>query len=462
MKKIIVGLLLFFPFLQLNAQKTFRYEDFLTLVMNNHPLAKQANLHVQFGEQAVLKAKGGFDPKLYHQFDHKNLQNNTYYSLNNAGLKIPTWYGIEVKTGFESNRGIFLNPEEKTPTSGLWYGGVAVNLGKGLVIDERRAELFKAKLYQQSTIYEQKLQLNELLYEAGYSYWNWFHAHQSLTVLNDAYNIALERLNAIKRSVELGDRSAIDTVEAWIQVQNRLSMLKNFEATTRTTESKLSSFLWSEKLEPLEIDTLTTPITMDDVTIEKPNYLAESDEHAIIENHPYIQIKNFKIDQLDIEKRLKQEMLKPQLTLHYNILNEPINYNPWNTVSVNNYKMGIGLEMPLFLRKERGDLHLSKLKIQDERLALENNKVTLVTKINVAKIEVENSLMQIEINKKIISDSKLLLDAEKQLFNTGESSLFLINSREITFIQAKLKLIEEIVKYNQSVLSLKFALAILA
>jgi outer membrane protein TolC len=462
MKKIILGIILFFPFVQLKAQKTFRDEDFLNIVLNNHPLAKQANLQIQFGQQTVLKAKGGFDPKLYHQFDQKNLQTNTYYSLNHSGLKIPTWYGIEVKTGFESNRGSFLNPEEKTPESGLWYGGIAINLGKGLVIDERRAELFKAKIYQQSTIYEQKLQLNELIYEAGYAYWNWFHAYQSLTVLNDSYNIALERLDAVRRSVELGDRSAIDTVEATIQLQNRLSMLKNYEATIRSTKSKLSTFLWNEKLEPLEVDSLTTPIAMDDLTIEKLNYLTESEENSILENHPYIKINNFKIDQLDVEKRFKQEMLKPQLTLQYNVLNEPINYNPWNTVSMNNYKLGVGLQMPLFLRKERGDLQLSKLKIQDEKLALENNKINLTYKINIAKIAVENALIQIEVNKKIVSDSKLLLDAEKQLFNTGESSLFLINSREIALIQAKLKLIEEIVKYKQSVLSLKFALAILA
>lgn len=462
MKKIILGFILFLSVVQLNAQKTFRDEDFFQLVLNNHPLAKQANLQIQFGQQALLKAKGGFDPKIEHQFNQKDFQTNTYYSLNHSGLKLPTWYGIEVKTGFESNRGSFLNPEEKTPNGGLWYGGVALNLGKGLVIDERRSELFKAKLYQQSTIYEQKLQLNELLYEAGYSYWNWFHAYHALTILNDSYNVALERLEAIKKSIELGDRSAIDSIEARIQVQNRLSILKNYAAMIQRSGSKLNTFLWSENMEPLELDSVTIPVSMNDLTIETVNYLTEMEENSVINNHPYLKINTFKISQLEIEKRMKQEMLKPQLTLQYNVLNEPINYNPWNTVSMNNYKLGVALEMSLFLRKERGDLNLSKLKIQDEKLALENTKINLAYKINVAKIEVENALIQIEVNKKIVSDSKLLLEAEKQLFNTGESSLFLINSRETALIQSNLKLIEEIVKYKQSLLAFKFALAILA
>ena len=161
------------------AQTTFSEERFYALVIQNHPLAKQANLEIQFGEKSVLKARGGFDPKLYNQLNQKYYAGSQYYSFLNAGLKIPTWYGIEVKSGFEMNQGAYLNPEEKPPNGGLWYGGVSVSLGQGMFIDQRRAELKKAKIYQQSTYFEQKLQLNELMYEAGYSYWNWFLAYHS-------------------------------------------------------------------------------------------------------------------------------------------------------------------------------------------------------------------------------------------------------------------------------------------
>jgi hypothetical protein len=45
------------------------------------------------------------------------------------------------------------------------------------------------------------------------------------------------------------------------------------------------------------------------------------------------------------------------------------------------------------------------------------------------------------------------------MFEQGESSLFLVNARELTYIQANLKYIEVLCKYQQALLSLRFALA---
>ena len=138
------------------SQTTFSDKQFFEIVLKNHPLAKQAQLQTQFGEKEILNAQGGFDPKIFTHTLQKNFNSTSYYNLIHSGLKIPTWYGLEFKGGFESNQGAFLNPEEKTPSSGLVYAGASVNLGKGLFIDQRRAELFKAKVYYQSTFFEQK------------------------------------------------------------------------------------------------------------------------------------------------------------------------------------------------------------------------------------------------------------------------------------------------------------------
>ena len=151
----------------ITAQRTFSDQTFYQLVIKNHPLAKQANLELEIGRVGVLKAKGSFDPKAYNSLDQKYYNSYQYYSLLDAGLKIPTWYGLEFKGGVESNQGAFLNPEEKTPSSGLVYAGATVNIGKGLFIDERRAELFKAKVYYQSTFFEQKLPIVRLYFYAA-------------------------------------------------------------------------------------------------------------------------------------------------------------------------------------------------------------------------------------------------------------------------------------------------------
>ena len=86
----------------LSAQKTFSDNMFYQLVVKNHPLAKQANLELEYGRVSVLKAKGGFDPKVFNSLNQKYYNSTQYYSLLDAGLKVPTWYGLELKTGFEN------------------------------------------------------------------------------------------------------------------------------------------------------------------------------------------------------------------------------------------------------------------------------------------------------------------------------------------------------------------------
>jgi outer membrane protein TolC len=152
-------------------------------------------------------------------------------------------------------------------------------------------------------------------------------------------------------------------------------------------------------------------------------------------------------------------MLKPTLDLQYNLINEPINSNPINDLSINNYKWGVTFEMPLFLRKERGDLQLANLKIQDQQFEFDNKKAYIEFKIRSSIVEMTNALRQVEIYKKNVKDAEQLLNAEKQMFENGESSLFLINARETSYIQSKLKLIESLVKSQQSYLSLQYALA---
>jgi outer membrane protein TolC len=255
-------------------------------------------------------------------------------------LKVPTWYGLEFKGGFESNQGEFLNPEEKTPSSGLVYAGATVNIGKGLFIDQRRAELFKAKAYYQSTFFEQKLQLNELIYESGYSYWDWFLSFHSMKILDEAFQLANVRYDAVRRTANLGDRPEIDVVEAGLQVQNRESMLLSFQAEFKSSGFKISTFLWNEQQVPLDLDSLTIPVKIEILEKDSLSLLSNQEIDTAIANHPYLQVTNFKIKGLEIERKLKKEQLKPELAVNYNFLNQPIQNNPFANMSINNYKRG--------------------------------------------------------------------------------------------------------------------------
>jgi orotate phosphoribosyltransferase len=60
-----------------------------------------------------------------------------------------------------------------------------------------------------------------------------------------------------------------------------------------------------------------------------------------------------------------------------------------------------------------------------------------------------------------IRDLGSLLDGERQLFSGGESSLFMINARESSFISARVQLVELLVENQKANLSARYILGIL-
>ncbi len=441
------------------GQGFFTDQEFYRVVLKNHPLAKQAGLKPMMGESQILKAQGGFDPKVFSDYAEKTYNATSNFQKLNAGVTIPTWYGIQLKSGYESVNGTFFNPESKTPTGGLFYGGISVNLGQGFLMDQRRAELFKARLYEESTSYEQVMMLNQLMYESGFAYWNWFLAHHSEKVLRESYELSLTRFNAVKLAAEGGDRPYIDTVEARIQLQNRNALWKSYETEERNARVKLSTYLWNEQQEPMELLSTKLPMEERETKLPLTHFPSNVELDSLVGHHPYIKMNNLKIRTLEIDQKLKKEQLKPVLNLNYQVINEPINYNPLYSFSPNNNKIGVQFEMPILLRKERGDLELSKLKIQDEQLTFASNRVYIESKIEQAQNDYLNAQAQVQIYQLSVQDSKTLFEAEKHMFEQGESSLFLVNARELSYIQAKLKYLEVLTKCQQAALTFEFSLA---
>ncbi|HSN49226.1 MAG TPA: TolC family protein, partial [Flavobacterium sp.] len=110
----------------------------------------------------------------------------------------------------------------------------------------------------------------------------------------------------------------------------------------------------------------------------------------------------------------------------------------FNNYQFEDYKIGLDFYFPLFLRKERGSLKLAKYKIQETEFTLNLEKVQLANKINAQKTEIESLLKQKELIKGLVIDNVTMLNSEERLFSFGESSLFLINTRENNVVSAQL------------------------
>ena len=455
---------------QEQVQHRLTFDQYMLIVRQHHPVALQSELQPEFGEATLRMARGSFDPKAFADLNQKYFDGSNYYSLIDAGLKIPTWFGIELKSGFEQNQGTYLNPENRNPDSGLWYAGISLPLGQGLFIDQRRAELRKAKLFNEGSEIQRQFMLNELEYDAAKAYWEWFNAFHSNRVMQEAIELAEVRFQAVVRSAELGDRPFIDTLEASIQLQQRQQQLLQSELDLQNTRALLEVYLWADGIIPMELAETTLPEeALEALIISDANFprissngerLKLSDMDSLLIAHPAMVLGNLKIETLEIEARLKRELLKPSLDLQYNALSQPIGGDPLAAYSINNYKWGIHFAMPLFLRKERGALALTELKINESQMDLELKRAELKFKATSAINTWQNTRSQFQLYFRTASDFRRLLEAEQQLFFGGESSLFMVNARETAYINAQLKVIEIMEKNKKAQAEVKYSFAL--
>lgn len=421
---------------QSNVNEELSYNEFLGFVKKYHPMVKLANLELSKAQAELMVARGGFDPKIEVDFSQKKFKDKEYYSLLNSSFKIPTWYGIELKAGFENNDGYYLSPENTLPNQGLTSVGISVPLGQGLFINQRMADLRKAKLQVELSQSERKLQAILVLYDASLAYFNWSKNYNEVKLYENYSENARIRYQAIQRLIKEGDKPAIDSIESGINLKNRLLSLEDAQLKLSKAKLELANFLWLENNIPLELSEILIPEQKLLGTISetlKTNDLLNSDFSLL--KHPKINALTNKIDILTLDKRWKANQLLPKIDIGYSYLSQP---NYFDQYQFQDHKIGLNFYFPLFLRKERGNLKLAKFKVQETQFLLETEKLQLQNKIKAQKMELESILKQNKMINELVNSNELLLKSEERLFAFGESSLFLINTRENNLISVLL------------------------
>jgi outer membrane protein TolC len=433
----------------------FSFNEFLGYVKKYHPLVKQADLKLNEAQANLMLARGAFDPKIEVEYNEKQFKTSEYYSILNSSFKIPTWYGIELKAGFDNAEGIYVNPENTLPNSGLTSLGIAVPIGQGLFINQRMADIRKAKIARNLNAAERNLQAIEIIYEAAVSYMNWKRSFEEVKLYENYIQNALIRYKGIATLINEGDKPAIDSIEAGIVVKTRQLNIEDAKLKLTKAKLELSNYLWLENNIPLELNDNLRPEDFLTNTIKETlqiNELAPID----LDNHPKIKALDAKIAMLKVDRKLKANALLPKLDLSYNYLSEPSYIDNYR---FEDYKIGLNFSFPLFLRKERGSLKLADLKIQDSEFNLQFERKNLENKIKSQQQEIVSLEKQQEYNDKLVKDFTKLLNAEDRLFEMGESSLFIINSRENSLVSSQLNEIALENRYLNALISIYKTLA---
>ncbi len=444
-----------------SVKVTLGINDLYKQILANHPVARQAYLLSEEARQQLRHARGMFDPKLASSFDRKEFKDAEYYQMWDSQLKVPVWLGgIDLIGGFEQNRGVYLDPEHDTDSgNGLAYGGLSIPIGQGLVIDQRRAVLRQAQIFEEIAEAERVKLLNKLLLQVAKDYWQWYFFHNQYELLEEGYELAEFRFRAVKIQVEQGDLAPIDSTEAKITMQQRMIDLQMAEIQLQNARIMLSNHLWNSEDEPLELPEGIIPARRPDMDLTEST-LEELYVFAR-QNHPELRKVTFKLEQLDIERKLAREMLKPVINLKYNFLAQTVGSGGNNEFNMpffrNNYKLGVDFSFPIFLRKERAKLALTNIKIDGTNLERVNLNRTVLNQIATTYNETRNMASLITMQEEMVENYQRMVRGEEQMFRNGESSLFYVNVREGKLIEAEVKLYDMRHKYAKLLAELRWA-----
>lgn len=418
-----------------DLQDTLSFKAFLSIVATYHPVSQQANLLKELAKAKKTKALGGFDPKIEASFEQKYFDGVNYYTFFTPQLKLPLWYGIELKGSYSTAKGNYLNPENKLPKEGLGYTGISFQLGKGLLMDDRRAALKQAEVFAESSENQRSMILNDLFLDAGSQYLDWQTKYKILKVYNNALDLAERRYRATVLSFKNGDKPAIDTVEAILSVKQRQISSQEAELELRKSLLMLSDYLWLEDRQSVDANKLKI--------VPENTVLISIDQSVDTENNPKLLSYGFKLKDLAIERKLKAESLKPEISIQLGVLNKgkqslnAIRSMYWQ----DNNKINVGFSFPLTLSKARGDLAETKIKIRDTELEQIFTKNELRNKSSQNSAEIATLQNQIALLNETYTISKQLVQGEDMKLDLGESSLFLVNSRESKLIEVEEKLL---------------------
>ena len=197
--------------------------------------------------------------------------------------------------------------------------------------------------------------------------------------------------------------------------------------------------LWDSLNNPIELDLRWVPVLDPDTWTLTPEGLKALADQARI-NHPELKKIEIKIYQLEVERKLAAEYLKPQLYLNYYAVNQPINPGgDFYFALGDNYKIGVDLSFPVFLRKERSKLALTKLKISNSKFEQSITERQIINNLTGIYNQLTNLQSIMASQKQMVESYEKLLEAELLNLQQGESDLFKINVQQEKLIQAQSK-----------------------
>jgi outer membrane protein TolC len=406
------------------------------------PEILEAMARQRAADGAIVEADGAFDLV----FEAEGFGRATGFydgTVLEGGVKQPfRTMGGGLYGGYSISRGDFPIYEDEYFTSlgGKLKVGVVFALLRDRFIDERRFGVTDAQLEARAAEFEMLATQVGVQQRALVTYWRWVTAGQRLGVYEELLRNAASRESALARQVASGARAEIFLTENRQNIIRRMSLVTAARRDFQSLANELALYYRDEQGRPIIPDARLVPPSP---TPESLNELAVTRAISVsdaIERRPELQVLQNGIERLRQRMLLHENDLKPQLDLNLE-LNQGLGGEGQGGPSRDETDAIIGFtfSVPFQQRSARGRL----ARTQAELDATEFRRQTMEERL---EIELENILLDLSFAQALVQlaaeevgQAVILRDAEQRRFESGASDFFLVNVREETAADARVR-----------------------
>lgn len=425
-----------------HAEEILTPEDVLAASAQHFPDILEGLANRRAVESALVEAKGAFD--LVFETEGKDYVSG-FYSGREIGARVRQEIaplGASVYGGYRVSDGTFPIYEDQrfTNTGGELKVGAVFSLLRDRAIDERRFRLTDASLALQEADLDLLLTQVGVQHKALIAYWRWVAAGRQLAVYEDLLKIAEGRQSGLEQQVRAGARARIFLTENLQNISRRQRLAAEARREFLAATNDLSFYYRGADGAPVlppraglpPIGTLTTP---------PPPRTADDDLSALIAARPELKSLGVALTRAERRIALSRNALQPKLealaevsTDLGDIAEGGASRDSTDTV------VGLKFSVPLQRREAKGKLR----RAEAERDALEQRRRKAEDRLEIDLrnifLDLDTSAALMGIAAQEVDQSETMQSAERERFSSGASDFFLVNLREETAADARIRL----------------------
>lgn len=419
------------------------------------PAVEQARRDVEAAGGDLTAARGGFDLTVSASGQRLDgaYDNTRFSSLFEQPLA--TW-GASVFGGYRTGRGSFAPYDSKAETadSGEVVAGVAVPLLRGRTIDRRRAEREAASLgVQRAGGQLAAVRLGAFTAALG-RYWDWVAAGRQLDIARALLALAEARDQQLADAVALGQVAQIERTDNQRAILQRRSALVVAQRLLEQRAIDLSLYYRGADAAPLRPDITRLPALPGAEALDIP---AEADAvRAALDRRPEILARRLRRDQAQVDLRLAENTRLPSLDFLSEVTRETVERGKAND-SGGDLELGLSFTLPLQRRKAIGQSVKARAAVGRADLDVRWAEDTVRAEVQDALSAVRAAAGVLEAVAQEVAVARELERLERDRFDLGDSTQFLVNLRELATADAEVREARARVDVQKAVVALDAA-----